>query len=268
MKNLLLFASLMSLCLPAFADRDDDRDRGKPFDRLQEQIDKLNQRVQALEKSTPANQTCPTGQFVAGFNSADTILCATPAAETPTPPPPGAPIPGSIQDLVQSLATQQNSQGALLSGAPQAASVAGTSFIIQVTGFDMLVGQAQIAMTSASTAAITIGIVNLAVYSNIYTQAGGTGTPAATAQIFGSATVTVNVAIATSNGLRRILGVTSVDVAPLSLRANASDSSFNTLLTLGLSFSPVIAGQFSSVAETIFDNAVFGQLLSQQVPGF
>jgi hypothetical protein len=77
--------------------------QGVPFNNLQEQIDALAQRVQALEAASPAGQACPPGQFVTGFTGTGAILCAPadgskPPANPPTPP---APIPQAVLDALQ-----------------------------------------------------------------------------------------------------------------------------------------------------------------------
>jgi len=53
-----------------------------------------------------AAQTCPMGQFVAGFDQTGRILCGAPGASTPgagTPPPPPTPQPSVAQLIVNGL---------------------------------------------------------------------------------------------------------------------------------------------------------------------
>jgi len=267
MRTLPLFLLLISASLPAFADRDDDR--GKPFDRLQEQIDKLRQRIQTLEAASPAGQICPPGEFVTGFNSAGAILCATPTAGTPTPPPPPAPIPASFQLALQQAFNQFAGQGLPVPPNPPLTQTSGQLTVTtQALSYDLAIGAVQMTQSSASAAAIQIIVPNIAVNLAATTTLNGV-TRSGTVTISSGATVTINVTVVTTpGGTRRLASVTAIDLVPGPLSATGSDPNIVSIFQQAITVSPQIAQFLASNGEQLLSAAMDQFQVLASLPDF
>jgi hypothetical protein len=202
-----------------------DAPRGVPFHLLQRQLDKLRERVQALEAQSPAGQVCPDGQFITGFSSTGSILCAAPGG-TPTPPPPPqiVPIPDSAKAALQQALNSLAGQNLPLLAPVQTQEFGGGTFTWQPLTYDLAVGTIQVTQPSATSAIIQLPIPNIAVdiearYRNPGIFFDQSGTIVASAS--GVAVVQVTI-VTTPSGARRIGSVTAVDLIPTSLNISGA----------------------------------------------
>lgn len=188
--------------------------QGVPFDRLQQQIDRLRERLEALENQRPAGQSCPSGQFVTGFNSAGTILCNGTSGGTPTPPPPPVQIPPAfltaLQQAILGLAGQFP-----LQAPPQVLQDGVTTITTQVLSYDATIGAITFSRPNAATLRIQAVVPTFAIDASYSastlgaTIASGVATLAAVNSV-----VTLDVSIVDgAPGLHRLGAVTSANVA-------------------------------------------------------
>jgi hypothetical protein len=139
--------------LSALADKGPRDDDGVPFQLLQQQIDALRLRVDALEAARTTGQSCPAGQFVAAVSATGVIVCAAPTIPTTagggtTPPAPD----------VFRAALQQAFSGMSGSNVPLPSPVALPFGGVVLTAYDLTVGTAVFAQTSTTTGTITVAI--------------------------------------------------------------------------------------------------------------
>jgi hypothetical protein len=229
-QSLLLIGASILVCAPTYADRDD---QGVPFERLQLQIDKLRQRIQALEATQPTGQACPAGQFVTGFNSAGGILCAS-VTGTPggTPPPSTIPIPNSFQVLLQQTFNAIAGQNIPLQVQPTTT----TNATVQPLLYSLSIGTVQITQTSANSAIIQIAVPNIAVTADVSLTVNGI-TTTGNVTVGGSASATIETTVvATPSGNRRLGAVTAVNVVPGPISVTGSPAAIVSAIQLSLTF--------------------------------
>lgn len=193
--------------------------QGVPFQNLQEQIDALGARVQALEAAKPAGQNCPTGQFVTGFNNAGVILCAPASVSTPptTPPTPPAPIPQAVLDeLRQGILALAGQNIPFQVSSPTTTN--GGIFVLTTLPktYSLTFGAVSFTQPSAVSLAVQILVPAFSITTEVSFSSALFGSGSGTLTI-GTNNAVVNLTVSvvdTPGGLRRLGAVGTVSIVP------------------------------------------------------
>ncbi|HEY6864456.1 MAG TPA: hypothetical protein VI319_11210 [Burkholderiales bacterium] len=208
--------------LSALADRSSRENEGVPFRLLQQRIDALRLRVDALEAARPTAQSCQAGQFVAAVTATGTIVCAAPPTTTTggggttagggTTTPPG-PVSDPFRAALQQAFSALSGANAPLQ--PRLIDLIGAQPAATIpTSYDLTIGAAVFAQTSATAGTITVAVPSFVVHANYSNDPNGVvigGTLAFSAGPGTTANIDVTVET-TPTGKRRLGSVTSIQV--------------------------------------------------------
>ena len=260
---LLCIAALSLAPLPARADRGSRENEGVPFQLLQQRIDALRLRVEALEaaRAGATAQSCQPGQFVAAVSAAGVIVCAAPATTTTTTAGGGTGAgggtttpPGPVTDAYRA-ALQQAFSALSAKNVPlapqviQQVSVLGAPFLIP-TAYDLTIGTVVFAQDpAAATATITVAIPNFVLYANgAIDPAGATIAGALTLTASPAMTAVIAVIIeSTPSGKHRLGAVSAISVQPVPVTGTGFDSFVASQTAVLLTVTPRLSDEVAGI---------------------
>ena len=218
MKSYLLIPLFAGALMPLSAY---SQTQGVPFQQLQRQIDQVRDRVHTLETTSPNGKTCPQGQFVTGFTTVGTIICAAPTVtppEPPPPPPPPAPIPEGLKLVLQQLLNGATGEDVPLQVPAQTVALTLGTLTYQPLRYDLGLGTVVIAQASPTTATfhVPVPLVSVDFAATLDPVIGSPISSDVTLTAVGEAQVQVSI-VTTASGASRVGNVNALTLLPSSL---------------------------------------------------